>query len=95
MQNSGLGQSINALASLALLYKIPLLLVISWRGYLGKDEPEHLYMGRYTLDFLSTLKIPFEIAEKGSVEEQITKLVRIMKTEKLPVALVLKKDVIK
>ncbi len=42
MQNSGLGNSINALCSLALLYEIPILLLISWRGFLGRDAPEHL-----------------------------------------------------
>ena len=39
MQNSGLGQSVNALASLSLLYKIPCLLLIGWRGYGGEDSP--------------------------------------------------------
>ena len=38
MQNSGLGVSINALASLSVMYEIPTLLVISWRGEGGRDD---------------------------------------------------------
>lgn len=45
MQNSGLGVSLNALASLHLLYEMPCLLVVTWRGFEGKDAPEHLVMG--------------------------------------------------
>jgi phosphonopyruvate decarboxylase len=45
MQNSGLGTSMNALVSLSLLYRLPALLLVTWRGYAGKDAPEHLLMG--------------------------------------------------
>lgn len=44
MQNSGLGVSINALLSLTRMYALPLLLVVSWRGY-GPDAPEHVDVG--------------------------------------------------
>ncbi len=37
MQNSGLGVSVNALASLTTMYEVPALLVISWRGEGGND----------------------------------------------------------
>src|SRR6266446_7776970 len=45
MQNSGLGTSLNALASLSLMYGLPALLLVTWRGYQGKDAPEHILMG--------------------------------------------------
>ena len=45
MQNSGLGVSVNALGSLHILYEMPVLLLVTWRGYEGKDAPEHLVMG--------------------------------------------------
>src|SRR5262245_29154705 len=45
MQNSGLGTSLNALASLSLMYRLPAVLLVTWRGYEGKDAPEHLLMG--------------------------------------------------
>ena len=41
MQNSGLGVSVNALASLTTMYALPVLLVISWRGEGGNDGPDH------------------------------------------------------
>jgi sulfopyruvate decarboxylase subunit alpha len=94
MQNSGLGQSINALASLALLYRIPMLLIISWRGYQGKDEPEHFYMGKYTLDLLNIMEIPTEILEKDIVELQLARILQTMDEQKSPVAIILKKDLI-
>jgi len=94
MQNSGLGVSINALTSLVLLYQITLLLIISWRGYQGKDAPEHLFMGKYMLDLLKVMEIPIEIIEKDLLAEQMMRASRIMDEQKLPVALILKKDVI-
>jgi sulfopyruvate decarboxylase subunit alpha len=94
MQNSGLGNSINTLTSLVLLYQIPLLFIISWRGYQGKDAPEHLLMGKYMMNFLKIMKIPTEIIEKDILEEQVMRAFRIMEEQKIPVALILKKDVI-
>ena len=52
MQNSGLGNTINPLASLAdsKVYKTPILLIIGWRGEPGiKDEPQHIKQGEITL----------------------------------------------
>jgi sulfopyruvate decarboxylase subunit alpha len=95
MQNSGLGVSINALTSLALLYKIPMLLIISWRGYQGKDAPEHLLMGSYMLDFLKIMNIHTEILEKDTLEKQVTNAVKIMNEQSVPVALILRSEVFK
>ena len=58
MQNSGLGVSVNALASLHTLYEIPVLLVISWRGEDRSDAPEHWMMGEITAPVLDLMKIP-------------------------------------
>jgi phosphonopyruvate decarboxylase len=94
MQNSGLGNSVNALTSLALLYKCPMLLVISWRGFEGKDEPEHLLMGEYMLDLLETLKIPAQIVTAEKAAEQIADSAKQIKENKLTVALILKAGVL-
>ncbi len=94
MQNSGLGNSINALASLDLLYEIPILLIISWRGYQGEDAPEHLIMGRSMLDLLGVLKIPTKVLSKENLESEINNSVKIMKEKNTPVALILKRGVI-
>src|SRR5207253_4412683 len=59
MQNSGLGVSLNALGSLHLLYRLPCLLVVTWRGYEGRDAPEHLAMGEVLPRVLEVFGIPF------------------------------------
>jgi sulfopyruvate decarboxylase subunit alpha len=61
MQNSGLGVSVNALASLSTMYEVPTLLVISWRGQGGKDAPEHILMGEIMQPVLDLLKIPWRV----------------------------------
>ena len=64
MQNSGLGNAVNPLASLTdeKVYAIPCLIVIGWRGEPGlKDEPQHVRQGAVTLSQLEILGIPYEI----------------------------------
>ncbi len=59
MQNSGLGNSINALASLNLLYRIPLLMIMSHRGVEGEPICAQVPMGQFTPALLDTLGIPY------------------------------------
>ena len=76
MQNSGLGNAINPLASLAdeKVYSIPMLLVIGWRGEEGvPDEPQHKKQGLVTLSLLDTLGIPYKVLSKD--EENIESLI--------------------
>ena len=94
MQNSGLGNSIDALTSLILLYKIPILLIISWRGSEKNDFPEHSLMGKYMMNFLKTMHIPVTILSIDEIPEQIGTADRTMKKLETPVALILKKGVI-
>ncbi|GAA1997087.1 thiamine pyrophosphate-binding protein [Catenulispora subtropica] len=58
MQNSGLGQSVNALASLVVPYRVPMLLVVSMRGITPDPTPENEAMGRLTEPVLAQLGIP-------------------------------------
>ena len=58
MQNSGLGNSINALASLNSLYRIPLLMIISHRGGEGETIAGQVPMGRLTPKLLDVMEIP-------------------------------------
>jgi phosphonopyruvate decarboxylase len=62
MQNSGLGNAVNPLTSLNLVLRIPVLLVVAWRGApVGPpDEPQHAVMGRITTGLLDLLGIPWE-----------------------------------
>lgn len=98
MQNSGLGNSINPLISLAdkLVYSIPMLLVIGWRGEPGtKDEPQHKKQGIVTTTLLETLKIPYEILSEDTDNEEmnfkVNRAYQYMKENSEPYALVIKK----
>lgn len=64
MQNSGLGNTVNPLLSLTdrLVYNIPVLMVIGWRGEPGvKDEPQHLKQGLVTEALLDAMGIRHEV----------------------------------
>lgn len=94
MQNSGLGNSIDALTSLVLLYRFPILLIISWRGFEEDDFIEHSLMGKYIQDFLKTMKIPAIILSPNTLPKQIAEADQMMKKTEIPVALILKKRVV-
>ena len=89
MQNSGLGVCVNALASLSLMYNFPCLLLITWRGYQGKDAPEHLIMGDISPTLLSTLKIPHQMLNADTARESIDWAAETLKHTSKPVALLL------
>lgn len=59
MQNSGLGNSVNALASLFELYKFPVLMIMSHRGTEGEFMSAQIPMGNATPKVLDALKIPY------------------------------------
>lgn len=93
MQNSGLGNIVNPLLSLAdeKIYQIPMLFIIGYRGEPGvHDEPQHITQGELTLPLLETLRVPYFILE-DDYEPQLNECLRIIKEEKKSVALVVKK----
>lgn len=94
MQNSGLGDSINALTSLVLLYKIPMLLLITWRGYQGKDAPEHLIMGKCMPKLLRNVGVPAQVLPKKGAEKVISGAAKMIEKKHAPVALVIKRGVV-
>lgn len=66
LQNSGLGNLVNPLLSIAApeVYAIPLLLVIGWRGEPGvRDEPQHIKQGRITLALLEAMEIAYTVLD--------------------------------
>ncbi len=74
MQNSGLGNIVNPITSLANkdVYGIPMLLLVGWRGEPGtKDEPQHKYMGKITEDLLRVLEIEYIVLEKELSMQEI------------------------
>ena len=69
MQNSGLGNALNPVVSLAhaKVYSIPLLFLVGWRGEPGaQDEPQHIYQGEITLQLLSDMDIECFIIDKDT-----------------------------
>jgi len=94
MQNSGLGNSINALASLDILYKIPILLLISWRGYEGKDAPEHLVMGKSAIKLLEEVGIPTQVVSEENPEKAISTSVKELEEKQIPAAMILRRGVL-
>lgn len=71
MQNSGLGNAVNPITSLANtdVYGIPMLLLIGWRGEPGtKDEPQHKFMGEITTALLEILDINYAVIDAGTTE---------------------------
>lgn len=87
MQNSGLGTSMNALASMALMYGIPTLLVVTWRGYEGKDAPEHILTGAITPRHLELMGIPHRVLAAASAPDDVAWASREMDARSQPVAL--------
>jgi phosphonopyruvate decarboxylase len=94
MQNSGLGTSLNALASLALMYGIPSLLVVTWRGYGGQDAPEHLLMGAISPSLLELLHVPYRVVNTASLEGDLAWAASEMDARMQPVALVIPPGVV-
>ena len=96
MQNSGLGNAINPLLSLADtdVYSIPMVLIIGWRGEPGvKDEPQHVKQGKVQLDLLDSINLRYDIISADDTEwqQKITKGIDIAVSENRPYAIVVKK----
>ncbi len=74
MQNSGLGNIVNPITSLAHqeVYGIPILFLIGWRGEPGiKDEPQHKFMGRITIGMLELLDIDYSVVDNGTTQQEM------------------------
>jgi len=105
LQNSGIGNIINPITSLAdtLVYSIPILLIIGWRGEVDhegqqiNDEPQHKKQGIITLKQLELLDIPYIIIEKNTLDyaKKITEIFNQCIDKNRPVALVIRKGTFK
>lgn len=98
MQNSGLGNTVNPLLSLAdeKVYGLPLLLLIGWRGEPGvHDEPQHAKQGEVTLDLLETMRIPYTVLveEENQALEKVGQMIKKVKGENRPHAIVIRKGI--
>lgn len=93
MQNSGEGNAVNPLLSLADpdVYSIPMLLVIGWRGEPGKhDEPQHVKQGKVTCSLLDGMGIPYCVLG-DDYESQLEVACKYMKENSAPYAIIVRK----
>jgi phosphonopyruvate decarboxylase len=97
-QNSGLGNAVNPLTSLSFPFRIPTLLVVTWRGQPGiHDEPQHELMGEITGGLLDTLRVPHRPfpATPDDVEPALALAEAAMARSELPFGFVMAKDTVR
>lgn len=93
MQNHGFLQSVNGIVSLAQLYDVPLLMLISDRGHLGERDPWQTQGGKATRPVLDALGIVWdELATRDEVERKVAKAMVLAQSSLSPVALLLGRD---
>mgnify|MGYP006077870439 FL=1 len=97
LQNSGLGNIINPVLSLASeqVYGIPMLIMVGWRGEPGvKDEPQHVHQGRVMIDSLEAMDLPHVILSLDEKEaiEQTQKALALAREKMSPVVIVVRKN---
>ncbi len=94
-QNSGLGNAVNPLTSLNHPFRIPLLLIVTWRGQPGlPDEPQHVLMGRITQDLLGLCEVPNRPfpREPEAIGAALDAAAAHFDADSLPFALVMQQD---
>jgi sulfopyruvate decarboxylase subunit alpha len=93
MQNHGYLASINGIVSFAHLYKIPLLMLITYRGSFGERDPWQTQGGNVTEALLRAMNIPYSFLDApASVEKRIRQAHTLAESSLQPVALLLTRD---
>lgn len=99
MQNSGQGNTVNPLASLADkdVYAVPMLLLIGWRGQ-GNTEPnhpQHKLQGEITPGLLELMHIPYSVLtdDNDAFADVIERAVRYCRETRQPYGLIAPKGV--
>ena len=93
MQNHGFLASINGIVSGAQLFRIPLLMVISYRGEMGERDPWQTEGGLVTEPVLQSLGIPYrKLFDPDTVEKDVREAQTLAESASRPVALLLTRD---
>jgi phosphonopyruvate decarboxylase len=95
MQNSGLGNAVSPLTSLTWTFRLPQLLIVTWRAQPGvADEPQHGLMGPITPQLLDLMQIPWELFPTGpaAINPALERAVAHMDATGRPYALLMQKD---
>jgi phosphonopyruvate decarboxylase len=94
MQNSGLGNAVSPLTSLTWTFRLPQLLIVTWRGQPGvPDEPQHALMGPITPTMLDTMEIRWELfpTDAAAIGPALDRAIAHMDATGRPYALVMQK----
>jgi len=91
MQNAGFANSISTITSLVQLYKIPLIFLIGWRGFLSDDAPEHVKIGKIQPRLLNTLSLENRILSEKSWEKNCDWAISKIK-KNIPCVLIIKRE---
>ena len=97
MQNSGLGNAISPLTSLAYVFRIPLLVIVTLRGAPDiNDEPQHVLMGKITDQILDAVQVPWEFfpTEESQIDAVLERAAGFMAKERRPYAIIMKKGTV-
>jgi len=90
MQNHGFFAAVNGIISLAQLYRVPLLMLISHRGHFGERDPWQTEGGLLTTHVLDAMRIPWDLArDAGEAPGQIDRAMTLAYSSLRPVALLL------
>ncbi|HYK85327.1 MAG TPA: sulfopyruvate decarboxylase [Ktedonobacteraceae bacterium] len=93
MQNHGFLAAINPIVSLALLYKIPLLLLISYRGHMGEKDPWQTQGGMATEPILRALNIPiWHLTDSTTIYRRLKDAQTLAHASLHPVAVLLSRE---
>ena len=93
MQNAGFANSLSTITSLIQLYKIPIIFLIGWRGFLKNDAPEHTKIGKIQPKLLQTLSLQSKIINEKNWKASCNWALKLIKKEK-SCALILIRDFI-
>lgn len=92
MQNSGLGYSLNVLTSLNLIYKIPILCLVTGRGFYP-DAPEHLVMGKACVNLLKDIGVRSFVPGAEELETALDKAKKLMMKTREPVVIFIQRGI--
>lgn len=92
MQNSGLGYSLEVFSSLHLIYSLPVLVLLTYRGTEDDQWEEHVVMGMHTEPLLKTFRLPYEVFDEDFSEARLAEIRRILIEEQTPFFLLIGRE---
>ena len=82
MQNAGFANSLSTITSLVQMYKIPIIFLIGWRGYLPNDAPEHKKIGKIQPDLIKILNLDSKIINNKNWKDSCLWAIKNCQNEK-------------